>query len=421
MRRTRGTAAAGLLLGVVFAALILRSANGQPAVAEPGGDPASAHMAQANPDEYAWRIFEFINLQAAPDSAGVPAPGKSITQYDDNTSTVWETWALSSGNGNGQSGSEVFKPDGSDPGDWNHLPRSVQPPKVFSVDLKMAAAIALKLGIGHGHTVPAKSSGQGLRNTNLLIGPGNPVGDFEVRMNSAAFGYVQRNTMYNIEGLSAKYEAALATGNRDLIQFPPAAKEVKADWIPTQNPAVISSDEKARYHWRKVGNAYYKLTGFHITTKDLKLWFWADFAQEDFETTPGAALPSRDSTTRGPEAPDRGTKDGERKELIGSKWSHYRLRGTQISYLDAKRAPIVLGNTMIEQGRANQSSCMTCHFNATIAKVLPDGTLDSLSGGTFVTGNPNAAALGTDNAITYLQNDFEWSAPFRAQHKVSKP
>ncbi|HEY0438298.1 MAG TPA: hypothetical protein VGC92_16775, partial [Phenylobacterium sp.] len=40
---------------------------------EPGGDQASADFAQAHPDDYAWKLFSFVCLQAAPGKAGVPA------------------------------------------------------------------------------------------------------------------------------------------------------------------------------------------------------------------------------------------------------------------------------------------------------------------------------------------------------------
>jgi len=410
------------VLSLSLSALVIPTAGmAQTAPAEPGGDPASANLAQTNPDEYAWRLFDFINLQAAPSSAGVPASGKTITQYDDDTATVWETWALASGDGAGQEGSEVFKPDGSDPGTWNSLPRAIRPLKVFSVNLKVASALNESLGFGTRHTLPVNKPAAGRIRPQILLGPGDPTGDFEVRLNQAAFEFTQKNDLYNIEGLTAKFEAAKVANNRDLIQFPPAAKEVKANWVTTTNPKAISADEKARYHWRQVGDTYYKLTGFHVTTKDLKQWFWADFAQEDFETTPGPALPSRDSTTRGAAAPDRGTKDGERKELVGSKWAHYRLRGTQIDFLDASNKPVIVGNTQIEANRADKSSCMTCHFNASMAGVLSDGSLDTLDGGNFVVGEPNAAALGAGSTIKYLQNDFEWSAPIRAQHKTAHP
>jgi hypothetical protein len=261
------------IIGVV-AFVTSRPTYAQPASNEPGGDPSSASLAQTDPDQYAWMVFFFLNLQAAPGVAGVPASGKTITAYDEDTPTVWETWALASGNGAGQEGSEVYKPNGSDPGCWNQLSRSTLPPKVFSIGLKIAAAF---------------------RESNPAIGPGDPTGDFEVRMNRAAFEFVRQMELYNIEGLAAKFTSAKSTGNRELIQFPAAAKEVKAIWIPADNPQAISASEKARYHWRRSGDSYYKLAGFHVTTKDLKQWFWADFSHEDFETTPGPALLSRDS------------------------------------------------------------------------------------------------------------------------------
>jgi hypothetical protein len=183
----------------------------------------------------------------------VPASGKTITQYDADTATVWETWALASGDGAGQEGSEVFKPDGSDPGTWSSLPRATHPLKVFSVNLKVATALNESLGFGARHSLPANKPAASRERPQILIGPGDPTGDFEVRLNQAAFEFTQKNDLYNIEGLIAKFEAAKAANNRDLIQFPPAAKEVKADWVTTTNPRAISDDEKARYHWRQVG------------------------------------------------------------------------------------------------------------------------------------------------------------------------
>jgi hypothetical protein len=235
-------------------------------------------------------------------------------------------------------------------------------------------------------------------------------------MNQAAFEFVRGNQFYNIEGLEAALTKARSVSNRSFVQFPPAAKEIKADWIPAHNPASISADEKARYHWRIIGGKYYLLTGFHITTKDLKEWFWADFAQEDFETTPGPALPSMDATTRGAAASDRGTVDGERRELTGTIWAHYRLRGTQIAFVSGNK-PVIVGNTMIESGFADQSSCMTCHFRAGVGDLVGQNP-KTLSPGDTAVGMPDTSQLGSGSNIAILQNDFEWSAPFRAQHQA---
>jgi hypothetical protein len=412
------------ILTSIFIGLILFSGDGVSAFAqsavEPGGDAAGAAAAQNTPDEYAWRLFEFINLPAAPGMAGVPMPGRSIGQFDPDQPTVWETWALASGEGSTQVGSEVFMPDGSQPVAWANLPRAAVATKPLSVDLKVSARFLNRLAPGAPpslvRTTPAALPGAG--SPKLLIGPLNPDQGFEVRMNQAAFEFVTTNTLYNIEGLEAELAKGRAKGDRLFVQFPPAAKEVKANWVPANNPRAISADEMARYHWRKIGAIFYLLTGFHITTKDLKQWFWADFSQEDFETNPGPALPSQDSTTRGSGAPDRGSVDGERKELSGTVWAHYRLRGTQIQFVTSNNDPIIVGNTMIENGFADKSSCMTCHFRAAVGDLGPDGNPQSLSSGDQDLGTPDQSLLGPGNTITFLQNDFEWSAPFRAQHKV---
>lgn len=387
---------------------------------EPGGDPASAQLAQSDPDEYAWRLFEFVNLQAAPGLAGAPTPNRSVTSYDPDMPTVWETWALASGDGATQDGSEVYKADGSRPVDWSALPRSGAMPKHFSVNFTLNASLNDKIGVLPKFPMTGKST---VGKNKIFIGPGNPLNDFEVRMNQAAYKFVADNELYNTQGLAAKLVQARASGNRDLITFPDAAKEIKAVWLPTANPNQISVDEKARYHWRKSGGTYYKLGGFHIITRDLKLWFWADFAQEDFETTDldgkaTSALGSRDSTTRGPLANARGSKEGERKELTSSKWAHYRLRGTQIGYLDPAGKPVIVGNTLIENGFADKSSCMSCHFRATVGSPAGNGGNTALRPGLTDVGIPVANQLGKDPTIAFLQTDFIWSAPFRAQPKA---
>jgi hypothetical protein len=65
---------------------------------EPGGTPDDAALALTKPDEYAWKLFLFINRQAAQDKPGLPDPSKAtVQQYDSDKDTIWESWALASG------------------------------------------------------------------------------------------------------------------------------------------------------------------------------------------------------------------------------------------------------------------------------------------------------------------------------------
>ena len=41
--------------------------------------------------------------------------------------------------------------------------------------------------------------------------------------------------------------------------------------------------------------------------------------------------------------------DGVRRESVGTKWQFYRLRGTQIDYVDANGKYTLLANTQLER------------------------------------------------------------------------
>lgn len=263
--------------------------------------------------------------------------------------------------------------------------------------------------------------------------------DQEVRQNRATFEFIIANEMYHRGGLEAKLAQAVATGNRSLINFRNASKEVKAQWYP------ISDSDKSRYLWRDVRNSdgtttAYGLVSLHIITKDLPNWFWADFGHVDCEVQKGACDPVSvkqklginqeeaktepvDPTTRGPGAPSG--SDGIRKETIGSVWQNYILRGSQIDFVTGFGSPTVLSNPVIENGFQN-SSCMSCHARASVGprKVgsngVPSPFLNTLSTGDPTLGTPDPGLFGAgpgQNSINYLQTDFVWSAPFRAQRK----
>ncbi len=65
---------------------------------EPGGNPIDTDMAINHPSEYAWKLFFYLNRQAQTGTAGKPDLSKNgITNYDDDMSTVWESWADETG------------------------------------------------------------------------------------------------------------------------------------------------------------------------------------------------------------------------------------------------------------------------------------------------------------------------------------
>jgi hypothetical protein len=396
MTRPRRGAALGLLvLMAVLAAGVLAPADGRPRekakppppVCEPGGTAEATWLAVQQPDEYAWQLFLYLNRQALAGQAGAADPAKAgVRDYDDDRPVVWESWALASADAQ-LGGSEVFLAKGARPVAWDKLDRGRAPPK--KLDRTLTAA---------SHHLPSLPAAV-LRPGSFvpLIAPTHPLSD-EVRMNRSTFDTIRDNELYNTEGLAAAFQKAVAAGDRDSIQFMPAAKEVKARWVE------IDDADKPRHHWRSIGGKTYGLRALHVTTKDLPSWFWCDFIHADLEPgePPGS---TRDATTRGPGAPHG--KDGVREETVGSKWQNYRLKGSQTAFTDARGKPTVLGDQLLEFGQAANSSCITCHAMAGIDK---DGHLKSA---TFFTGLPRTADFG-DKDIVRLQTDFLYSIPVRA-------
>ena len=369
-------------LAALAIAIVALSSAGRAADTEPGGDSESARLAAQESDEFAWCLFLFINRQALPGTAGDADPAKAtVKDYDEDKDVVWETWALASRNGEPEA--EVFLAGGADPGAWADLPRTSGAPKAldrtFTIPPRFAAPHNRRRG-----AAPAFVENE-------------PDSD-EVRMNQATFEFVRSTTLYNRLGLRDLYQQVARTGNRDALQFPTAAKEVKARW------GTIQETDKPRYHWRKINGQLYGLLAFHVITKDLPMWFWTDFIHVDLEAN--EPNPCRDATTRGPGALHGA--GGVRTETVGSKWEHYRLKGTQTSFVDARGVPIVLGNEVIESGFAEVSSCMTCHA---LAGGDEQGNLGSFD---FITGVPPTTFFGTGSDVRLAQTDFLFSIPFRA-------
>ncbi len=116
----------------------------------------------------------------------------------------------------------------------------------------------------------------------------------------------------------------------------------------------------------------------------------------------------------------------------GTKWAHYRLRGTQIGFIDARGQPTRLANGIMEQN-FEHTSCITCHARASIRAQGDQLTMLSPNPAHFDDGQgrppaipdsqnsdlgpPNPALYGKDG-LTFLQTDFVWSMAVRAPRET---
>lgn len=431
---------------------------------EPGGTPEDAIMALRNPDEYAWKLFLFLNRQAAPGTAGeVDLTRESIREYDDDIDVVWESWALTSGLDLDFSGgnppfpilgnaSEVFKNPATQPVPWDDLPRGQDRNKLLSQDFKsvlplLSAGEAMFFNMSaHGTSFSAERFP-----ITIAIAPlGSSPAEDETRMNRSTYDTIREEGLYSVEGVERAALTAREAGRSSLVGFEPGSKEVKARWIHLEKCDTDSNcSDKGRYHWRTVTNdsgeeEVWGLAALHIITKDLPNWFWSDFGHIDCENGIGACAgftaqtPRQDLTTT--------DTDGVRVETAGSKWEFYRLRGAQGDFVETNGIDSVLSNPVIE-ATFQRSSCITCHSyasSASQADVVNRGTSLPIFAGmkgvrnvgsqSFDTGKPNCqrffspggnptlpcAEVFDDSSPIYFQTDFLWSIPFRAFSEVSE-
>jgi hypothetical protein len=394
----------------------------KPIASEPGGTDSDTSMAVNDPFEYAWRLFMFLNRQAANGVGGIADPAKAdLRAYDDDRPVVWETWAVATGGlflaSPNQNTSEVFRFKGETPVLWDQLPRGAGAPAKRLEPTLTNFADRVTTG-----AMRPNAQGQ-FAILSVPINADSP--DDEVRMNRSTYETIRGENLYSMEGLAAKFDQAKQSQNFDLIKFDRMSKEIKARWIP------ITEAQKSRYHWRtiQVTNAngstesrIFGLAALHIITKDLPNWFWTDFSHVDQE--PLAVQNGRpfvDPTTRGQNA-SHGA-NGVRNETLASKWSNYRLSGVQVDFVDKTGTSTRLANELIEPIDSGPSSCITCHAKATVGginRITPPLGVKAILP-TFTDGVPLPAAYrDAQGRVQFIQTDFLWSMAFRAHSKTEK-
>jgi hypothetical protein len=205
----------------------------------------------------------------------------------------------------------------------------------------------------------------------------------EVRLNSVSYDFIRTRELYTVDG----QRRAVVQGK---VAFPTGSIQLKAGWRP------IAETERPRYHTLTLRLAdgstrLYGLSALNLAAKTPNGWLWASFEHTD------AAGPA-----------------------------HYRLRGTQTTYLDAANQPVRLGNAELEAGLGSSASCMTCHARATLGV---NGELSRLP--VFApappgvrrgfVGTPDPGWFGHADAqgawqTTFAQLDFVWSLSQAAEH-----
>lgn len=285
-------------------------------------------------DKHAWTLFAKVN-QKAP------------TQCPGTNNSIWETWT---------DNAETFLREQPT---WPETCGSAEAPR-----RKILRERSINLFL----EAPDK---QIIAGTELINSSEERVE--EVRRNRATFDYIVNNKLWNREGLIEAY------ARDEKIEFPTDAMEVKADWVP------ISESEKDKYHWNYTKDGtLVGMRAMHVITKELPNWFWASFEWVDnlgrcddigcvdnFGVTPHVVRPNdtRDlkyaSEELTPELEQLFAANGLTGEW-GEQFKNYRLKGTQISFVDVTGKPTLLGNSITEQNAVFGSSCITCHAQARI-------------------------------------------------------
>lgn len=338
-----------------------------------------------NPDKFAWELFRAVNWPADT----VTFMPDTTRKFGDSGWVVWQTW---------KTGKEVYHKHGNRPSPWNIKRFHIRNDTDFS---RFSIKARLK---------------------DIRVNP--TFGIEEVVMNKSTFSYILENQLYNIDGQLKFYNSGAA------MRFPDESIEIKVKWKRIPNTGI----SKARYHWQyiyitedgKVKKELYGMVSMHITSRVLTRWFWATFEHIDnrAQTHPGDdgwQLTSRDKFSC-----DQPPYDCELAPrnfgLEGTKWQHYRLRGTQTDYTEPNGKPVLLANSNIERGFQMTSSCMTCHSLATMGPLDSSGNMQRVNftpslimvdgvmfGGVGYIGKPDQNLYNLPGGGKMRQTDFVWS------------
>ena len=233
----------------------------------------------------------------------------------------------------------------------------------------------------------------------------------EVRENGATEDYIAGTNLWNRSGQQQ------AAANKDDIQFPRSAVEIKADWIELTSIGYDCNNLPPGFtdtiHVETINGGCFAMAGMHLISKLVDKWIWATFEPQNSITNPFRCqvLGCYDPFGSRP-ARSQGANTQLSPELaalmdaanLAPEWRNYRLDAVQTDFF----APRLLGNSIIEGENVGmnlkQASCISCHD---VSSVKSDGT-DGINLLAAMT-NPPVGAPKPLPSSDWIHRDFVWS------------
>jgi hypothetical protein len=347
------------------------------------------------PDQVAWKLFLQVNAAAGGSNA------------------LFETWA---------SDTDTFRATPQFP--TTPAPLSLRPP-VVSTSGRLSIQEA-------GGLVPQI--------------PPNPSVREEARRNRDAFDFIVNNNLHKVSGLKAAFGKTLS--------FPPGAIEVKANWMPvseipgfTLNRVTLADVPKIFHVNTASDGTKWAMVSMHVISKLVPNWTWATFENAYNQSRCdilgcidqfGAQTPVVSPNAQPTKGYSPCAKTPALNALIAAAyWDpafvNYCLKGSQTDFTDNTGLSVRLGNSVIEDGFVNRSSCMTCHGRAAWDKNGQPTSLGGFDNGLAPLGPINPAwywSFSSQPPIfvgmpglqrTGTSADFVWSIPFCAFDDTVSP
>ncbi len=274
-------------------------------------------------------------------------------------------------------------------------------------------------------TTLAAAKGTGLEKFVPKNLSASPVFCEEVTINPDEEAYGNSKGLLTVNG-QMKY---LQSGG--VIDFPTAAVEVKADWVPASSYTGVTFDCKTKnstVYQEMIGGQCYALVGIHISSKLYPNWLWATFEPQDKRTNPNRCNPALYNACLDPWGSKPAKSTGANTKAttalqtlfkaagnrLDKSFQNYRLVGTQTQYDQPTASHGNLGNSFVEfnaQVLPQQASCITCHSYA---------QRNTKDGSTPPGGAPKGSAnvgIPTPLPADFKSLDFSWFLGFGVPQK----